>query len=229
MGEDGRAMPLAQVVGQNAKQVRDDAGATLDDVAKAAKRLGLTNWGTGRVSDLEHGKVSPTLPTLVALCLALGETRGKPLTLGELVEHSGSIRITNNFEVSSATLQRYLSGGAVVAPKGAVPEVDWEAFADETIRRAVAIGLLPGATLLEDVDAKVLASVERRSGEAEAKIARSLGVERSVVDLASAALWRQTFSAERDRRAGEGANAQKRGRIARELKAELKAVLDGDD
>jgi transcriptional regulator with XRE-family HTH domain len=227
MGEDDRAMPLAQVVGQNAKQVRDDAGATLDEVAKAARRHGLTNWGTGRVSDLEHGRVSPTLPTLVVLCLALAEIRGKPLALGELVEHDGSIGITNNFEVSSATLQRYLSGAAVVEPKGAVPVIDWEALVDETIRRFEAIGALPVGT--PHVDAKVLASVERQSGEAEAKIARSLGVERSVVDFVSAALWRQTFSAERDHRAGEGANAQKRGRIARELKAELKAVLNGND
>ena len=166
-------MPLAQVVGQNAKQVRDDAAHALDDVAKAAKRHGLTTAGIGRVSDLEHGKVSPTLPTLVALCLALGEIRGEPLAINELVEHSGSIRITNNFEVSSATLQRYLSGGAIVVPKGAVPEVDWESFADETIRRAVAMGLLPGATLLEDVDAKVVASRRKAVGGGGGK--RSLG------------------------------------------------------
>ena len=42
-----------------------------------------------------------------------------------------------------------------------------------------------------------------------------------------AAQWRKSYSAERDQRAGAGANAQKKGRVARELKAELKAVLDG--
>ena len=57
-------LPLAHVVGRNVRRLRDGAAATLDDVAKAARENGLRNWGTGRVSDLEHGKVSPTLATL---------------------------------------------------------------------------------------------------------------------------------------------------------------------
>lgn len=40
----------------------------------------------------------------------------------------------------------------------------------------------------------------------------------------------ESFTAERDRRAGPDANPQKRGRISRELKAELhEAVNNGDD
>jgi hypothetical protein len=49
----------------------------------------------------------------------------------------------------------------------------------------------------------------------------------------SAALWKGTFSEERDRRAGDGANAQKRGQVSRRMQAELeaaiKAAIDGDD
>jgi hypothetical protein len=43
-------------------------------------------------------------------------------------------------------------------------------------------------------------------------------------------LWHSTFSDERDQRAGPDANQQKRGRISRELRAELeKALSDGND
>jgi hypothetical protein len=43
-------------------------------------------------------------------------------------------------------------------------------------------------------------------------------------------LWQGTFTEERDRRAGPDANQQKRGRISRDLRAELeKALADGND
>jgi hypothetical protein len=49
----------------------------------------------------------------------------------------------------------------------------------------------------------------------------------------SAALWKRTFSQERDRRAGEGANTQKRGQVTRQMRAELEAAIEalkhGDD
>jgi hypothetical protein len=40
-----------------------------------------------------------------------------------------------------------------------------------------------------------------------------------------AELWGRTFVAERDRRAGPDVNAQRRGRISRQLKAELQKAL----
>ena len=43
-------------------------------------------------------------------------------------------------------------------------------------------------------------------------------------------LWGGTFTEERDRLAGADANAQKRGRVTRELRAELQnAITDGND
>jgi len=54
-------------------------------------------------------------------------------------------------------------------------------------------------------------------------------VDMMTVSVASAYLYRATASEERDRRAGADATAQKRGRIAREIQAELRAVLDGTD
>ena len=99
----------------------------------------------------------------------------------------------------------------------------------EPRRRREILKLLPE---LGKVEMPVMLQVERQSGEAELKMARALGVDRWLVDLASAARWGRTLAAERDDRAGTDANAQKRGRITRELKAELeatlRAVLDGD-
>jgi len=63
------------------------------------------------------------------------------------------------------------------------------------------------------------------TGEAEARIAKGLGISALRMRLESAYLWGNSFSAERDRRAGPDANAQKRGRVSRELKAELRASI----
>lgn len=69
-----------------------------------------------------------------------------------------------------------------------------------------------------------------RSGLAEQRLAKTLGISAGRLADASAQLWGATFSDERDRRAGVGANQQKRGAISRELRAELeKALADGDD
>ena len=66
--------------------------------------------------------------------------------------------------------------------------------------------------------------------EADERICRSMGVGRDIGAAAMAKLWKRTFVTERDRRAGPGANAQRRGQVSRQLKAELEEALrDGND
>ncbi|OBC03020.1 hypothetical protein [Mycobacterium sp. 852002-40037_SCH5390672] len=66
-------------------------------------------------------------------------------------------------------------------------------------------------------------------GEPEERLARGSVLDHSRLAAEMLAQWGKSFSAKRDELAGPEANAQKKGRIARALKAELKAVLDGDD
>jgi hypothetical protein len=62
------------------------------------------------------------------------------------------------------------------------------------------------------------------------KSAVHLGVDQVLGAAAMAALWRRTFTAERDNRAGPDANAQRRGQISHQLKADLQEVInDGND
>jgi hypothetical protein len=61
--------------------------------------------------------------------------------------------------------------------------------------------------------------------ESDARICKSLGVDLDDGAAAMAKLWRSTFTTERDRRAGPDANPQRRGRISRQLKAELQKEL----
>jgi hypothetical protein len=64
-----------------------------------------------------------------------------------------------------------------------------------------------------------------RSGQPEERLARQLKIELSALSDVSNLLWQRTFSEERDQRAGPGANAQKKGRVSRELRQELEQEL----
>ena len=66
-------------------------------------------------------------------------------------------------------------------------------------------------------------------GLTEERVAAGLGVTPERVRTESLRLWNTTFSAQRDRLAGPDANRQRKGRITRQLKAQLqKAITDGD-
>lgn len=221
---------LAEVIGRNARDIRTTAGATLDAVGKAAREQGLVSWSGTRVSDFENGRVSPTVPTLVAMCLALGEIRRWPLTLAELLAHDGTVVINGGLAIRGAALGRFLDGEPVRLTKRdvpALPDVNTAAVAEGFRELAAKINRLPSR--LDDVETGLALAVQRRSGEAEQRIAKALGVDLLAVALASAYLYGSTASEERDRRAGAEATPQKRGRITREIRTELKGVLNGDN
>ena len=75
-----------------------------------------------------------------------------------------------------------------------------------------------------------LERMRRRSGLTEYRLATRLGISRDQLASMSFRLWQKTFSERRDQLAGADANAQKRGRISRELRAQLeKALADGNN
>ena len=66
--------------------------------------------------------------------------------------------------------------------------------------------------------------------ESDMRMCKSIGVDLAIGAAAMDKLWGRPFSTERDHRAEPGANAQRKGQISRQLKAELqKVVNDGDD
>ena len=207
---------------RNAKALR--GAANLDDVAKAARAYGL-NWGTGRASDLEHGRGSPTLQTLVGLALALGEVPGNSVTLADLVHSDERIAITRDLAVTSEELQGFLNGGEVSIMQRLVSEVVSNALRGiEQMRngwpaRLQGIPPKPGNCARCTT---ITANPRRCSRESSTSTSRGRHPP-------NGRPLGNSFTQERDERAGSDANAQKKGRVARQLKAELKAVLDGDD
>jgi len=219
---------LAEVVGRNTRRLRGNA--TADQLAKECRFYGL-NWGTGRISDLEHGRVSPTLGTLVALALALGEVRfvdpegpRDPISLTDLVRCDENIALTKSLSVTEQELGAFLDGSDVSLGHryADLIRASFKAVTSGEYRK-------DWPARLPRFNPMKLADIKAGFGEAEQRLARDLGIDETRLAAEMLALWRRPFAEERDSRAGPDSNAQKKGRITRDLKAELKAVLDGDD
>lgn len=215
---------LTTVLATNARTLR--GSARIDDVVRAARRYDA-DWNTSRIWSIEHGKTPVTLPTLIVLALALSDVHGRDFTLVDLVASNEKIALADGLTVSGDELAGFLRGRAV--------RVDYEWFLAEAIRSAKATLKLRKdwpprlQRQLEEITHGLFVEVWGDYGESEEYLARDLGLDRDRLTAEMCVLWGRAFHVERDELAGEGVTKQKRGRVARTLKAQLKAVLDGDD
>lgn len=208
---------LAEVAGRNAKQIRDKV--TLEQMAKACRHYELP-WTIGRVGSFESGSVNPTLPTLLAVCAALRTITGKPVKLSDLFAGTGHVTLKGKLTMSLPRLREALSDEPVkiaavdrLAAAGEAAEADYRSW----------------RPALQRVDPALRVRVLTDFAEGDRELARSLKITDDHAAAAMAHKWRRTFVAERNKRAGENANPQQRGHVSRELKAELREVLDGDN
>lgn len=218
--------PIAQVVGDNARRIRIAAGLTLDQVAAHAREEGL-KWTAGKVGDLEGGRVSPSLPTLFALTIALHLATDQPVTLADLLRTSGFVRINDALAVRGEALTRIVQGESAGSLDLADIFQATEDFATHFRRSAEELSRVP---TYPGLTVEKFLRVGSSSGLTEQRVSKELGITKIHLAAVSAYLWNASFSDERDRRAGPDANPQKRGRASRELKAELRRELGhGDD
>jgi Helix-turn-helix domain len=202
--------PIAVVLGANCRRIRTDAGVTQDELAWAARQVGL-KWTASKVRDFEVGRSAPTFATVLALTVALNRviTRTRvtalgheiaiqldPVRMADLVSYGGEVSVTEDFALAGERLADYCSGGTWSTEDGV----------------------------------QSMSSNSSVLGLAEERVAGRLGISTERLYAESQRLWNTTFSAERDRIAGPGANPQRKGQVTRQLKAELeKAITDGNN
>lgn len=204
---------VAAVVGRNCRRLRTGAGLTQDELARHAKRVGL-RWTAASVGDFESGRSSPAFGTVLCVGLALQAATGRNVTLADLLAGNTPVALSPSLEVAAHVLADVCRG----EPYRLEPAT-WRPTT-RPFRASEVNALVAG-----DAD-KLLA----RSGLAEQRLARQLGVSPTWLAAASSTLWQRTFSEERDHRSGPEANSQKRGRVSRILRTELQeALAHGND
>ena len=221
MDDTGGLVPLATVIGLNAREFRHSAGLTLDQVSAAARRRGL-KWSESRVADFEAGRVAPNLTTLLAICLALNDAGCSEASLPFLIKYISPVKINDSLALLDEEIKGILEGRRIDGPEPVVPVDDDPAgslgWKRTPLERKIFHRL--------EVDLPTMARIARTAGATEDRIRKSLGISPQLLAHLSAALWGQSFSVERNRRAGTEANAQKRGRVSRELQAELQSAIE---
>jgi transcriptional regulator with XRE-family HTH domain len=104
---------LTQVIGTNTRTLRLAADVTAEKFAAVVAKYGLP-WSSGRVGDLEHGRIaSPELATVYALAAALGDVIGRPVALPELLATTEPVTVNDLLTIEPPALL-----GPVVAVHG---------------------------------------------------------------------------------------------------------------
>lgn len=223
--------PLPEVLGANCKRIRTAAGLTQDELARYARTFGL-RWNAAKVGDFEAGRSAPTFATVLVVSKALhfavrnaaarSGDLGVSVRLSELLRGDGEVRLNDESALPAALLAGVCEGQSwSMAPwhiEASTPGLETKSSAAFDVE------------LYGDRGLSAIGRILLRSGLTEERLARRLGIELERLSDISHLLWGSTFSDERDRRAGPDANQQKKGRVSRELRAELERELaNGDD
>jgi transcriptional regulator with XRE-family HTH domain len=218
---------LAEIVGRNYQRIRTTAGLSQNELARYGRDVGL-HWNAAKVGDFEAGRASPTFATILSALWALQTA----------INHRAARRavagITEPLVIAEVRLADLLQGAGFIAvnkaldiPAGILADVcSGEAPDPGRIQNRPLVS--PSAALIHTEATELqqeIRAVLQRSGLTEERLMKRLAVEPARLADASFRLWRKTFSEERDRRAGLDANQQKRGRVSRELRAELEKEL----
>lgn len=223
-----------EVVGENVRRIREAAGARQEDVATAARGMGLS-WTRSKVAALERGDKSLDLAETVLLAEAIGEVAGQPVSLSDLFAGAGAVRLSRKMLLTRDALRRFVGDEPVQLLLTDVPDQDvWiqaaiagvQAATEAVPAKLERMRLLAGP----GVAMQTLVHAEAVVGEVEERAGRSLGLSKVEVAWLSVRLWGRTLGEERDARVTEdvptATRSAMRGRVTRELVKELRARLE---
>ena len=198
------------VMGSNVRRLRGEH--TADELARECAVWGLKG-GTAKIADVEAGRVSPTIPTVYMLT-SLRDLLGREVAPAELFDGASNVRMGSG-DVQLHLLRSVLSSEPPKRPK---PDTSAVSAWIEDMHANWPDRLL-------NLAAGKIRKTSAAMREADVKIGKSLGLDAYRTAAEMAYLWGKPLSAMRDEIAGVDANAQHRGRVSRQLKAELVKVI----
>ncbi|MET8318249.1 helix-turn-helix transcriptional regulator [Rhodococcus erythropolis] len=220
---------ISEVIGKRAREIRQESGATQEDVAAIARDCGM-NWDSGRVSQIEQGRSSMSVETLIVLAHALGRARNQPVSLWELIEilpggRDGNVIIGIDMVTTNQARQWFL-GDPVATLDRSRRMMNRDHIGARIVDVMVDLAERgPGVRDRSDALFR-LADALRSTGSMEQRIAHKIGVSTDAIASFSILLWGHSIREERDKRTPPGAAPQKRGQITRVLTQELEQSIE---
>jgi transcriptional regulator with XRE-family HTH domain len=204
---------LGQVVAENLRRLREDAGFRQDDLARRSRLVGL-DWTASTVAAVETNRRAVALDEAFLLTMVL------ECSFADLLDGDGAARLGSRAEVDLETLRQLATGekGGEVTGFTTSERSRAAREAEHELRRLRP--LWPKMTLNDLHRAE-----EAAEGEAERKAARRLGVDPVTISVIAHRVWGHSLTAERDEQAGPDAGAAARGHITRALLDFLEGYL----
>lgn len=238
---------ISKVIGDRARQLRLEAGATLDDVAVAARRYGA-QWTHSRIRKLEAGDNALTVDSLLILAAALSAVSDGDVQLATLIDDGSDtprpldehlVQLSPSYSTLIQDVAGWFMGNPVDPTQVVVTtkktgwgrsDFKWQWILSRQLRQNPAAMEMTESAFIDSSMTWLAAA-----GLAEERAAASLTVNLGALTGHSVSLWGTSLSAERDRRAelwsqqsGVPASAQKRGQITRDLLRELRTSIESD-
>lgn len=218
---------INEIVGQNVASIRESAGLSLDAVARAAHPFGL-RWNSARISRIERGDGNVTLDTLLMLCALLSDMTMKDISVASLVRSTGPVAIAPEGTLSPGVAEKLVRDGQVSYRQTFEEGGDIIAATVASVHQA-------NDQYFKILDPEFRGDLVAVRAHNEGRTKWSLSDERNARKLGltdaeflgwCVVLWGRLMSLEVEDRAPEGATPQKKGRITRELLAELREALE---
>lgn len=207
------SLKIKQRLGRNTRAIRQMYGLTLEDVAKVARASLGKSWTGNYLADIESGRGGSTVEHVVTVAMALSEAAGEPVTVQELISGPGLLEITPWIHVKPERLADILAGGDARLQPGDRSN-SMEGAAREFAR---IFGGVDGV----EIDAASWTLADERAR-------KKIGIDKDQFIKESIKLWGNLLSVETENRAGENANAQKKGIVTRKLINELQESLQNN-
>jgi DNA-binding XRE family transcriptional regulator len=230
-------LTVDQAIGQRLRELRDEHGLRQDQVAKAARQVGL-GWTQSTVAAIERGNRALSLgewfllPTVIGFA---GRVTGYWPKLPELLPASGRVAMSAETTADVDVLRAELAG-QLDHDSRTLGDYDTPFIRQlsESTRRFTAelrrlLPLWPDMTTGGYRQAK-----DAARGDAERKAARKLGVPPLKLSVGAHGRYGRSFTEERDARVAEQAPADAaprslqalRGHVTRAMLAELAPALE---
>lgn len=223
---------LRELIAANIVRLRSATAVEVEDIARAATHFGLS-WTPAWVTGVEKGTKALTAEQLVALPFVLSTALGHRVSLSDLLLGDAAIHLGQPVP-GTAVSPSYLRE-VITATPFRRPFLDLE-FSEPADSDSNAISpVLQAAEKMReitranlgDVDIRALNRAEERAGEAEAKLAKKLGVSEIVVIAAAAGIWGRSLTEERDAQLEpEDSVKTSRATLTRKLSAQIVDKLE---
>lgn len=203
-------------------------GLTLDQFATAARRYGMT-WDPSAIRKLETGKTPTSMNNLIVITKVIEDLTGQSTSLPDLFPGKSELEINAAVTIRSEELRKALSGQqfeVMVDESGLGSHV--EHTLTRTLFDAVRNAFISLSSDLENAAVEKHGSVmsEHIPTLAEKRAAKKTGLTARGVAAFCLLRYGMFLDDEAARRAGDGASAQKKGRMTRDIIAEIDLDLE---